>query len=560
MSSSKDDDIRVVVAIDFGTTYSGYAFAHKSDPKNIIVQDKWMDSIGYKTPTIIKYQDDTFTTVKSWGYSAMVKKPRKKNSSQLNMELFKLLLLNSSSMELNLPDNLDYKKVITDYLEKLCEMIKKSLSNRWKDLHFYTNVLTVFTIPAEFDDDAIQTMRECAFDARFTIEKFSRNLIFTTEPEAAAVYCLDSLKTTYKLKPGESFMVVDCGGGTVDLSRHEILTNNGLSELTERTGESCGSSFIDKKFVEFLGNKLGKNAIELIKKNHKSFIQYMVQEFCRRVKIPFTGRKVDFKDYKIELDDYPWIKDIIEGEEKRSLRNNDWSITVRFNDVKKMFDPIINEIIDLIRDQLEKDHAKCSAIMFVGGFGESKYLLYKIRREFSNVVPISMINEAPKPIVAVVKGGVQFGLQNEIVVNRVLKRTYGTDIVRRSLPNDPATQRLPNGYTIIFETLARRGNQVSTNEKVTRYYKPSSLTQSNISFDMYVTNRHNVKFCDEPGVKLLRNWEIESEIDGYDDDTTIIFTLNFGTVEILATAERKNGKVINEVEEPSNDNSDTESE
>ncbi|CAI2172471.1 1057_t:CDS:2 [Funneliformis geosporum] len=534
-----DDDIRVVVAIDFGTTYSGYAFAHKFDPKNIIVQDKWMDTIGYKTPTIIKYQDETFTTIKSWGYSAMAKKPTKKNSSQLNVELFKLLLLNSSSMEPILPDNLDHKKVITDYLERLCDMIKKSLSSRWKDLHFYSNVLTVFTIPAEFDDDAIKTMRECAFAARFTNDKFSRNLVFTTEPEAAAVYCLDFLKTMYKLKPGDSFMVVDSGGGTVDLSRHEILTNNGLSELTERTGESCGSSFIDKKFIEFLGNKLGVTVIEKLNTDYKNLLQHFVQEFGRRAKIPFTGRKSDFRDFRIDLDDFPWIKGIIEGEEKRLLRRDNWTITVRFNDVKEMFDPIIQDIINLIREQLEKDHAKCSAIMFVGGFGESKYLLEKIRREFKDV-PI--ITEAPNPIVAVVKGGVQFGLNNEIVVNRVLKRTYGTDIVRRSLPSDPPTQRLPNGYTIIFETLARRGSQVSTNEKVTKYYKPSSLTQSNISFDMYVTDRHIVKFCDDPEVKLLRNWEIESEIDNYDDDTTIIFTLNFGTVEILATAEKKNGK------------------
>jgi len=106
-----------------------------------------MDSTGYKAPTIIKYQDETLTTVKSWGYSALAKKPRKKNTDQLNMELFKLLFLKSSSIEkFILPDNLDYKKVITDYLEKLCEMVKKSLHDRWKNLYFYSNVLIVFTV------------------------------------------------------------------------------------------------------------------------------------------------------------------------------------------------------------------------------------------------------------------------------------------------------------------------------------------------------------------------------------------------------------------------------
>ena len=103
---------------------------------------------------------------------------------------------------------------------------------------------------------------------------------------------------------------------------------------------------------------------------------------------------------------------------------------------------------------------------------------------------------------------------------------------------------LPNGYTIIFEALAKRGKQISVNDKVTREFKPYSLMQSNIGFDMYVTKELDAKFCNDLGVRLLRNWEIElPEIDNYDDDTTILFTLTFGTIEILATAEnQKTGK------------------
>lgn len=115
----------------------------------------------------------------------------------------------------------------------------------------------------------------------------------------------------------------------------------------------------------------------------------------------------------------------------------------------------------------------------------------------------------------------------------------GTDIVRRSLPNDPRSQILPNGFTIVFETLARRSKQISSNCKIVRKFRPYSLTQRNISFDLYVTKEHDVKFCDDPGVSLLRPWEIElPENDNY-DDITILFTLTFGTIEILATAENE---------------------
>ncbi|CAB5380746.1 unnamed protein product [Rhizophagus irregularis] len=173
-----DDDIRVVVSIDFGTTYSGYAYAHKSNPNEIIVQENWEGLEGhYKTPTVIKYDENCVS--------------------------------------------------------------------EWQNLDFYRQVLTILTVPAEFDDDAISTMRECAFNARLTKDKFSRNLKFTTEPEAAAIYCLNSMKGQYNLSTGASFMIVDCGGGTVDLTTRQLLDDNKMSEVTERQQADFKSYDID---------------------------------------------------------------------------------------------------------------------------------------------------------------------------------------------------------------------------------------------------------------------------------------------------------------------------
>src|SRR5688500_15870050 len=101
--------------------------------------------------------------------------------------------------------------------------------------------------------------------------------------------------------------------------------------------------------------------------------------------------------------------------------------------------------------------------MMVGGFSESKYLQARIRQEFGKVV--TNITIPIHPMIAIVKGAVRFGLQEEMVVNRVLKRTectlshfnqkfskfnslfIGTDIARPSQLNDPASQKLPNGLT-----------------------------------------------------------------------------------------------------------------
>ncbi|CAB5381347.1 unnamed protein product [Rhizophagus irregularis] len=280
MSSSKAD-IRVVVAIDFGTTFSGYAYAHKSNPKEITVESKWGGTLDFKTPTIIKYEDESYSTIKSWGFDAFPEKPskRRKNVDKSRpVELFKLFLLNEKPP---FPDTLDYRKVISDYLRKLGEMIKEKVDVHWHGLDFYNKVLIVLMIPAGYDDHAIAIMRGCAFNAGLTREKNSRNLIFITEPEAAAISCLNPLEKLHNLKPGDSFMIVDCGGGTVDLSCHELLANDKIREITRPTGGSYGSSFVDKEFVGFLrlvkgGVQFGLRAETMVNRGKTSDIRVIV--------------------------------------------------------------------------------------------------------------------------------------------------------------------------------------------------------------------------------------------------------------------------------------------
>ena len=72
-------------------------------------------------------------------------------------------------------------------------------------------------------------------------------------------------------------MIVDCGGGTVDLTTRKLLKGNQLGEITERAGDYCGSTFIDNEFINYLRRKLGNNAIDLLEQNHYGQMQYMIQ-------------------------------------------------------------------------------------------------------------------------------------------------------------------------------------------------------------------------------------------------------------------------------------------
>ncbi|CAG8654950.1 6266_t:CDS:2, partial [Funneliformis mosseae] len=413
-----EEDIRVVLAIDFGTTYSGYAYAHVKNPARISVEDKWEGYVGrLKTPTVIKYTDETYTTVDSWGYPALARKPSKqdkinsekskgkekeKPSSTKPVELFKLHLSKSFKGNLSLPDHLDYRKVITDYMKELWKSVKVCLQTHWQELDFHNQVSIILTVPAEFADNEIKIVRECAFNAGLMKEKFSNNLQFTTEPEAAAIHCLDSIaKEEHNLVPGDLFMVVDCGGGTVDITTREILEDNKLGEVTVREGDFCGSSFVDEAFLSFIGNITGTHAIDQMKKYHYDILQYIVKEF-RAAKFPFTGEETGFEPYEFDLDEIHVMKQYIVGEKRKNLEEKNWYIEIGFEEIKEMFDPVIEKIIHLIRGQLNQIEKNCSAMFLVGGFSESQYLQSRIKNEFLGVIP--SISIPTHPIASVLNG------------------------------------------------------------------------------------------------------------------------------------------------------------
>ncbi|CAB5192646.1 unnamed protein product [Rhizophagus irregularis] len=425
--SFSTNDIRVVVGLDFGTTYSGFSYCHFNNPMEISTEDKWFGESGnLKTNTVLQY-DTSFSNVVSWGHRALSKRLNRNGTRPV--ELFKLHLG-------NLPDNLkprlpiEYKKAIVDYLHEIGKVIKDTIKKAWCGIDFFQQVLLVLTVPAEYSEKEIAIMRDCVFEAGLIKEKCSKNLRFTTEPEAVAINCLNDRRNDDihdMLTIGSNFMVVDCGGGTVDLTTRKLLEDNKLSEITERTGEFYGSTFIDRIFIDFLREKLGCNAIDLLIENNYGQYQYMIQDFCRNAKLPFTGDNLNFL-YELDIEETaPVLLQYVNEETRYIMEENDLIIEIKYEDVKAMFDPVVDRIIKLIHSQLSNAREKCSTIFLAGGFSESKYLQKRIKKEFRDVV--INIRVPTRPIAAVSRGAVMYGLSSNVISTRILKYTYGIEVV-----------------------------------------------------------------------------------------------------------------------------------
>ncbi|CAG8471329.1 13538_t:CDS:2 [Gigaspora rosea] len=495
-----------------------------------------------KTNTALLY-DSSFKEVLKWGEPALLYEQKKsRNSSKelqyYKIERFKLYLDDSNSEKPWLPETLDYRKAITDYLKKLKGVIEETLDKRWPGLRM-SQVLFILCVPAEWPYSSL------AINYRLDASLYS-HLEFTTEPEAAALHCLDVIKE-HRLGDDDTFLVVDCGGGTVDLTMRTIIQKgNRLKEETERTGDLCGSTFVDQEFIDFMGRVVGFTALQKFRTYAHGDLQRLVHRFfCLTVKLPFTGDIENFESIELDLErECPSLIQYITGSERTYLEENEWMIELDFESVKEMFDPTIDKIIKLINNQLLDlpNRRKCKAMFLVGGFSESPYLIKRVREKFQGRVPT--IAFPRQPIAAVVKGAVKYGLNMGAVESRVLKWTYGVEIkVNFDIRNDPIRLRTNDNSIWKFDTLARRGTQVNVNETFQKEYVPINADQKLAIFRVFITKERNPTYIKENGMngmKVLGTLRVNlSKMPYRGRDRPVEFSLTFGTMEIKATAKNK---------------------
>jgi molecular chaperone DnaK (HSP70) len=118
----------------------------------------------------------------------------------------------------------------------------------------------IITVPAVWSDAAKKKTMAAALRAGMGN---TTSLQMTSEPEAAAVYALKALDP-HHIKVGESVVICDAGGGTVDLITYKMKSVSypfSVEESAIGGGSQCGSTFLNRRFEEFLNKKLNGKSI-----------------------------------------------------------------------------------------------------------------------------------------------------------------------------------------------------------------------------------------------------------------------------------------------------------
>ena len=120
-----------------------------------------------------------------------------------------------------------------------------------------TPIEYIITVPAVWSDNAQAKTRSCAFNAGM-----GKDLQIISEPEAAAIYALHAMDP-HSIQVGDTFVLCDAGGGTVDLISYTVSELKPILKVQEAasgSGRLCGSTFLNRIFQKFLVDKLSLNS------------------------------------------------------------------------------------------------------------------------------------------------------------------------------------------------------------------------------------------------------------------------------------------------------------
>ncbi|KAJ7328613.1 hypothetical protein OS493_023882 [Desmophyllum pertusum] len=269
------------VAIDFGTTYSGFAFSFNKEQgeDSIFMNREWVSELGHrtsKTPTCLLLKPDQ--SFHSFGYKAVEKYANLKSLSEEKeyffFQHFKMFLHNDESLNLDTKITaangipLQAKLVFAHSIKFLKDEAVKIIRHQTGDDGYKVeDIQWVLTVPAIWTPRAKQFMRESAYEAGIGSRDHPEQLLIALEPEAAALFCTEkklnemgSVSVEGQLsQPNAHYMVVDIGGGTLDVTVHEKQDDGTIKEIYKVTGGPYGG--MKKRGVPCPSEKRNKNSL-----------------------------------------------------------------------------------------------------------------------------------------------------------------------------------------------------------------------------------------------------------------------------------------------------------
>ncbi|TLS24218.1 hypothetical protein PpBr36_08383 [Pyricularia pennisetigena] len=535
--SNDEDDVTedgtLVIGIDFGTTYSGVAWATVNELEedinsiNIIYSWPGTGREEGKAPSELFYKNGEALC----GFEVP--------SDAKPIKWFKLLLLKdedvpsalrSSSI---LAQSRKFLKmhdktavdVIADYLRVLWKHTMDTIVRSRSEL--VVNALqfsVVLTVPAIWKGYARQAMEEAAKKAGILDKRAAgpTTLTFVPEPEAAALATLT--ETARKVDKGGIYIICDAGGGTVDLITYKIdqVKPIKMSEAIEGKGSLCGGAFIDAEFEKLCKDRLGDRWLCLSPSDVKELLK---GEWETGIKPQFRPGAAQEFTVRVPAEAFLGSGSFTDTSREPHIKNGRMFLSSKL--VESTFKGSFAGIDKLVNEQIElamRKHKKVNGIILVGGLGGSPHLYHHLDAIHANSGIVVMQSTGMKPRTAICRGAVIKGfLASESSLPAANSRILVTSTVSRDslgivyreefkqgkhLEEDKAWGKQELTYLAInqMQWFLKKGQSVSSKKPVRhKFYEllnPDTGLKPSIEIELYQCDREKPPPRKEDCVKL----------------------------------------------------------
>ncbi|CAA7260294.1 unnamed protein product [Cyclocybe aegerita] len=474
---------KLVLAFDVGTTFSGISYSIL-DPG--VIPQIWgvtrypaQEQVGAdsKIPSVIYY--DRQGKVKAVGAEAIREGVEElaEDEGWIKAEWFKLHLRPKTKSATHisekiplLPPGKSAIGVFADFLRYLHKCARTYIEEThpngvdlWESLARQTEF--VLSHPNGWEGGQQYLMRRAAIMAGLVPDTHGgrARLSFVTEGEASLHFCIRSGLTTEAMKSGKGLLIVDAGGGTIDISAYKKKpgTNHTYEEIAAPQCHFQGSIFVTKNAEAYLVDLLqGSKFVD--------DLHVMVERFDKTTKLRF-----------VNPEEPQFIK--FGGVRDQDLRLNirHGQLKLPGTEVAKFFKPSINCVIKSIEDQCNSSATDICSVFLVGGFATSNWLFNNLKATFApQGLDISRPDRNTNKAVA--DGAVSFYIDH-FVTARVAKFSYGINANDVYDPSNPehtvrknklyisldGTTRVDGG----FEVILRKDTAVHETEEFRQSFK-----------------------------------------------------------------------------------------
>ena len=345
------------------------------------------------------------------------------------------------------------------------------------------------------------------------------SLQLVLEPEAAAMSCqkeilnIETSQSAIKQNRTHCYLVVDCGGGTIDIAAHKLTrTTDGtitIEEIHKVHGGLYGGFGVNDEFENLLKGLFQLSTEEMKKmkmKYSRHWFKFIYEDFeyskCYTageitLDIPqtiikyvqeTTGKSMkqlesEYKGHKVY-----WHQD----EEEENL-------ILPVSSLKALYSPVISHVTNAISEILKKPNCKIiEQILLVGGFAESDFLFHEVEQAFSDL----KVKKSTNPSTSVLQGAIIYGLHQDMIISRTMCQSIGIETWDEYLPgvHDGNRKVIIDGRELcknVFTVFVEVDKSVHVEREIKYYFPLASKDQDTCKVEIFGSDDGKAFYTDE---------------------------------------------------------------